>query len=196
MIDESKIIITDDYMPQEDFNLIKGFIMGNEMAWYWVGNYGGGYPLMEHIFYSEKRGPELHVGTPMVNTTAFRYVDPLIARIKPAGLVRIRANCNWRTDINTMEQRAWHTDVPFECTTGIYYLHDSDGCTVLDNDGDPLEIETKANRFVEFPSSYQHAATPFTTPERRVLINFNFHRGHMSPNTTTIQSGISNPEHW
>ena len=43
-------------------------------------------------------------------------------------------------------------------------------------DDEPLECETKGNRLVEFPSQYQHTVTPMTTPERRVLINFNFMR--------------------
>ena len=82
-----------------------------------------------------------------------------------------------RDSTSTMTQRDWHVDVPFDCTTAIYYLHDSDALTIFkDGDNEPLEVETKANRLVEFPSQYQHTVTPMTTPERRVLINFNFIR--------------------
>ena len=76
-----------------------------------------------------------------------------------------------------MTQREWHVDVPFDCTTAIYYLHDSDALTLFkDGDNEPFECETKANRLVEFPSQYEHAVSPMTTPNRRVLINFNFIR--------------------
>ena len=195
-LDESKIIVTDDFLPEENFEKVRDAILGHKMAWYWSGNLAGGYPLMEHIFWSERKGAELHCGSPIVNTAAFSVVDALIARISPAAIVRIRANCNWRTDTKIMEQRGWHTDVPFKCMSGIYYLHDSDGCTIFDNGDDPLEVETKANRFVEFPSEYLHAATPFTTPERRVLINFNYHKSEVKQGETTIIGGMSNPEHW
>jgi hypothetical protein len=195
-IDESKIIVTDDFLPEKDFAIVRDYILGNQMSWYWVGNYAGGYPLMEHVFYSEKRGPELHVGTPMVNTTAFRAIDPVIARLQPASLIRVRANCNWRTN-DKMQQRDWHTDVPFECQSGIYYMHDSDACTVFkDGTNEQIEVETKENRFIQFPSTYEHAATPFTEGVRRVVLNINFHINKIIPNVTTITTGTSNPEHW
>lgn len=195
-LDESKIIIEDDFLPERDFDIVRGYILSDKMAWYWSGNYGGGYPIMEHVFYSEKRGPELYAGTPMVNTTAFRYIDPIIGKLAPAGLVRVRANCSWRTDVNIMRQRDWHNDVSFDCTTAILYLHDSDGCTVFKDGDDQVEVETKANRLVKFPSSYEHAVTPFTTPERRCVVNINYHPSVVHPNRTTIATGTTNPEHW
>ena len=131
----------------------------------------------------------------MVNTTAFRAIDPVIARLQPASLIRVRANCNWRTDTNTMQQRDWHTDVPFECQSSVYYMHDSDGCTVFKDGKEDLLVETKENRFVQFPSHYEHAATPFTVGTRRVVININFHVNKIIPNVTTITTA-TNPEHW
>ena len=195
-IDDTKIIIEDDFLPEKDFEIVKNYILGDKMAWYWSGNLAGGYPLMEHIFYSEKRGPELYAGTPMVNTTAFRFIDPVLAKISPAGLVRVRANCSWRTDVNTMQQRGWHTDVTFDCTTAILYLHDSDGCTIFKDGDDHVEVETKANRLVKFPSLYEHAATPFTTTERRCVLNINYHPNTVNMNKATIATGTTNPEHW
>ena len=196
-LDDSKIICEDNFLPEKDFNLVRDYILSYKMAWYWSGNYGGGYPIMEHVFYSEKRGPELYAGLPMVNTTAFRYIDPVLAKLAPAGLVRVRANCSWRTDVNTMQQRGWHNDVSFDCTTAILYLHDSDGCTVFKDGDDQAEVETKANRLIKFPSSYEHAATPFTTPERRCVLNINYHpAATVNPNKTIIMTGTTNPEHW
>ena len=130
----------------------------------------------------------------MIASAGMEVMQPILESFQYAALIRIRAICNWRTDTNKMTQRAWHVDVPFDCTTAIYYLHDSDALTLFkDGDNEPFEVETKANRLVEFPSQYEHAVTPMTTPERRVLINFNFIRANkIELDKTFIAHGMSN----
>ena len=175
MIDESKIIVKDNYLSDDDYEPIKRYFMGNQCYWYYCGNYGGGYPQMEHTFHSELVGTQRYPNTPMVATQGMEVMSPLLRSFDYSALIRIRAICNWKTDPSTMTQRDWHVDVPFDCTTAIYYLHDSDGKTIFkDGDKEPLECETKANRLVKFPSSYEHSVTPFTTPNMRSVINFNY----------------------
>ena len=173
-LDYSKFEIIDDYLPEDQYNQLRKYILGPDCYWYFCGNYGGGYPQMEHVFYNELVGPQRYARTDTVSD-AINVLSPILATFNYACLVRIRAILNWRTDTNTMTQRDWHVDVPFDCTTAIYYLHDSDGKTIFkDGDNEPLECETKANRLVKFPSSYEHSVTPFTTPNMRSVINFNF----------------------
>ena len=174
-LDYNKFKIIDDYLPEDQYTQLRDYFLGPECYWYFCGNYGGGYPQMERVFYSELVGTQRHRGTPMNETRGMHILRPILDSFNYAALIRIRAVCNWKT--GTMTQRDWHVDVPFDCTTAIYYLHDSDGCTIFeDGDNEPLECDTKANRLVEFPSQYRHSTTTFTHPERRVLINFNFIR--------------------
>ena len=173
-LDYSKFEIIDDYLPEDQYNQLRKYFLGPDCYWYFCGNYGGGYPQMEHVFYNELVGPQRYAHTDTVSD-GINALSPILATFNYACLVRIRAILNWRTDTSTMEQRDWHVDVPFDCTTAIYYLHDSDGKTIFkDGDKEPLECETKANRLVKFPSSYEHSVTPFTTPNMRSVINFNF----------------------
>ena len=174
MIDESKIHVYDDYLEPFEHKQLRDYLLGPKMYWYYCGNYSGGYPQMERVFYNEFVGPQRVEGVPFVKNEISIF-DRITGKMNFSALIRIRAICNWKT--GTMSQRDWHVDVPFDCTTAIYYLHDSDALTIFkDGDNEPLEVETKANRLVEFPSQYQHTVTPMTTPERRVLINFNFIR--------------------
>lgn len=178
-VDENKIIVKDNYLSKEDYVSVRDYFMGNQCYWYYSGNYSGGYPQMEHVFHNELVGTQRYAGTPMIANQGMHVMKPLLESFDHAALIRIRAICNWKTDPNTMTQRDWHVDVPFDCTTAIYYLHDSDALTLFkDDDNEPLEVETKANRLVEFPSQYQHSVTTMTTPTRRVLINFNFIRAN------------------
>ena len=172
MIDESKIHVYDDYLEPFEHKQLRDYLLGPKMYWYYCGNYGGGYPQMERVFYNEFVGPQRVEGVPFVKNEISIF-DRITGKMNFSALIRIRAICNWKT--GTMSQRDWHVDVPFDCTTAIYYLHDSDGKTIFkDGDNEPLECETKANRLVKFPSSYEHAVTPFTTPNMRSVINFNF----------------------
>ena len=174
-VDETKIIVNDNYLPKNDYEIIRNYFLGPECYWYYCGNYSGGYPQMEHVFHNEVVGTQCYAGVPFVAGQGMRIMQSILDSFQYAALIRIRAVCNWKT--GTMSQRDWHVDVPFDCTTAIYYLHDSDGCTLFeDGDNEPFQVETKANRLVQFPSQYRHTTTPFTTPDRRVLINFNFIR--------------------
>ena len=176
-VDETKIIVNDNYLQKDAYESIRNYFMGNDMYWYYCGNYSGGYPQMEHTFHNETVGTQCYAGVPFVAGQGMHIMKPILDSFQYAALIRIRAVCNWRT--GTMTQREWHVDVPFDCTTAIYYLHDSDGCTIFeDGDNEPFEVETKGNRLVEFPSQYRHSTTPFTTPARRALINFNFIRAN------------------
>ena len=174
-VDETKIIVRDNYLPSDTFEPIRNYFMGNDMYWYYCGNYSGGYPQMEHTFHNETVGTQCYAGVPFLAGQGMHIMKPLLNSFQYAALISIRAVCNWNT--GTMSQREYHVDVPFDCTTAIYYLHDSDGCTIFeDGDNEPFEVETKENRLVEFPSQYRHSTTTFNTPSRRVLINFNFIR--------------------
>ena len=189
MIDESKIHVYDDYLEPFEHKQLRDYLLGPKMYWYYCGNYSGGYPQMERVFYNEFVGPQRVEGVPFVKNEISIF-DRITGKMNFSALIRIRAICNWKT--GTMAQRDWHVDVPFDCTTAIYYLHDSDGCTLFeDGDNEPFEVETKANRLVEFPSQYRHSATPFTTPNRRILINFNFIRPNQAKdNDTFVMHGL------
>ena len=180
----SNIVIEDNYLQQDQFDRLRSFMMSDQIAWYYSGNYGGNYPLMEHWFHRENQGPERHPNTPFLNTQ-YEILNPLLMQLNPIAILKIRANCNWRT--HNEEQRVFHTDITAESTTSILYINHSDGCTIF-KDCDTI-VESVANRFVTFPSNMLHAARPFTTPERRVLINFNYIARKQEAHHNVIKTG-------
>ena len=171
-----KIQIVDNYLTNLEFDKLSSYILSEDMSCYYLGNYGGSYPLMERVFWSEEHGQERFGRTPFLNND-YTHLAPLMRKLNPIATLRVRANCNWRTNPNDMQQRGCHTDFPksVHATTSIFYINDNDGCTVFKDD-DTI-CESKANRLLTFPSTMGHAATPFTNTERRVLININYHGG-------------------
>lgn len=165
------IEVIDNYLERNQFEMIKNLLESKDFPWYYHGNYGGDYPLTEFWFWHDTRG-KCTLGKTNIIDNYFDVLTPLLCQLNPLALIRIRANCNWRTQ--AAKQRAWHRDTTVDCTTSILYINSNDGCTIFKDDD--TVVESVENRFITFPSHMQHAATPVTNTERRILINFNYHK--------------------
>ena len=126
-------------------------------AFYWI-----------HTFHNRQR----------VESEYFEILYPLLDKINPKALVRIRANCNTITD--RIIKHGYHTDVPewTNCTTSIFYLNTNNGYTKFKEDGIALTdgsiVNSVANRLLTFPSDTRHTSTTATDVTQRVVINFNY----------------------
>jgi len=99
----------------------------------------------------------------------YSVLAPIIEKIKPQALVRIKANLiPVAKEIFVSE---FHTDNLFKCLTGIYYLNTTNGPTVFET-GE--RVNSVANRFVVFDSDLRHASSRCTDHKRRCVINFNY----------------------
>jgi len=107
-----------------------------------------------------------------VESQYFDILHPLLNKINPKALVRIRANCNTITD--RVIEHGHHTDVAewVNCTTSIFYLNTNNGYTKFKEDGSI--VNSVANRLCSFPSSTRHTSTTATDVTQRVVINFNY----------------------
>ena len=54
---------------------------------------------------------------------------PLIEKLKPLSLIRIKANLNPPTE--KLIESDYHTDTDFKCKAAIYYVNDNDGYTMI-----------------------------------------------------------------
>ena len=85
-------------------------------------------------------------------------------------LIRIKANCNPRSD--RIIKHGFHIDTTTKCTTAIFYVNSNNGYTEFE---DGTKVESIENRFVTFPSHLQHTGTTCTDQKRRIVINFNYY---------------------
>ena len=107
-----------------------------------------------------------------VESKYFDILFPLLDKINPRALVRIRANCNTITD--RIIEHGYHTDVPewTNCNTSIFYLNTNNGYTLFEEDGS--KVQSVANRLCTFPCAVRHSSTTATDVTQRVVINFNY----------------------
>lgn len=162
------ITIIDNFLDDKSFKTLQDHIMGPWFPWVYndalltnVSDTSLYDFQFVHTFYKDHKP----------HSDLLHILDPILAKISPAAVLRIKANLNPRTD-NLYLHRA-HTDVEnYKCTTALFYINTNDGYTVFE---DGTKVESVANRFVSFNSTMMHAGTSCTNQKIRVVINFNYH---------------------
>lgn len=113
-----------------------------------------------HIFYIDQK----------INSQYYNLIAPLIDKIKPKSLLKIKANLLTKTHKHM--EHGYHVDFnDKKITTGIFYLDDSNGYTKFKNG---KKIKSSSNTYVEFNSSLEHTGATQTDEKTRLVINFNY----------------------
>ena len=167
----SEIQIYDNYLNREDFDSIKfemalePFTTNNPMPWYYQTfkvKQDDSQQQFTHHFYTNQSP----------NSDYFNLLKPLLNKINPLSLIRIKANLQLRD--NDIKESGMHIDVNIisqEQKTGIFYMNTNNGKTVFE---DGKTIDSVENRMVIFPSSLRHNGTTHTDTPYRCVINFNW----------------------
>ena len=116
-----------------------------------------------HDFFSEMyRSPHIEV------------LFPIIGRIKPMAIWRIKANLQLHG--GEAYKSNWHYDFtgdgyPVEnMETAIYYVNSNNGYTEFTD----CKVDSVANRMVFFPSNTKHRGVNASNVKARYVINFNY----------------------
>jgi len=155
--------IKDNYLSVEDHLVLKTIMESNTFPWYYnkdkVYNKDKLFHYQfVHLFYEDN----------IVNSDYFNKLNPVIKKLKPLSLVRIKANCNPISD--KLIEFDKHPDQYFKCKAAIYYLNDNNGYTMIEG----KKVESKANRMVLFDADKEHYGTNSTNCNNRMVINFNY----------------------
>tara|TARA_R100001594_G_scaffold12224_1_gene27311 strand:- start:365 stop:844 length:480 start_codon:yes stop_codon:yes gene_type:complete len=155
--------IMDDYLIGEEYNNLKASLESDLFPWYYNNQIVEEknklfYYQFVHIFYKDNN----------INSNSFNIVEPLIKKLKPYSLIRIKANLNPIT--HELIKSENHTDQRFKCKIAIYYVNNNNGYTMIEN----KKVESKGNRMVLFNSDKKHYGTNSTNCNNRMVINFNY----------------------
>lgn len=167
------INIVDNYLPEKQFFELFNYMKDFSFDWHLsnivkddtknpIGN-----QQFCHLFY------RMHQHNPRT----FPMMLPVLEKINPVGLIRIKANLSLST--KEVEEGGIHIDVQDEDTpdcvrTSILYMNTNDGYTIFE---DGTKVESVMNRFVTFPHTLKHAGTTCTNAPFRMVINFNYVTG-------------------
>lgn len=153
--------IIDNYLEKSHFEQIESVYLSDTMPWH-----------MSQVNDNDKNNTyfihAIHTGHTIVSNYS-NPIIPLIEKINPHALLRIKANLYVRTD--NLITHAPHIDYSHEHKAAIFYVNTNDGFTIL-NDG--TKIESVANRLLMFEAHKQHQSTNCTNERARVNININY----------------------
>ena len=160
------IVIRKNFLEEKDFIGLRGLFMSNLFPWFLSGKNQDNLRERDfqfvHIFYEKNN----------VNSNFFDWMNPLLNKIKPFSIIRIKANLLTRT--SKIVDSGMHTDFTLpnnKVTTGIYYLDDSNGYTNFEK-GE--KIKSESNKYVSFDSKLKHCGSTCTDKDFRMVINLNY----------------------
>ena len=164
--------IEDNFLARKDLDELQNLLMGDTFPWYYqptidFADDEDKYQFT-HIFYDAYIPISVNI----------KIINPLVDRIEPLSLWRVKANLLTRTP-NIIEN-TFHTDIGnlidkpkklAQWTTSIFYVNTNNGYTKFE---DGTKVESVANRVVTFPANMKHTGTSCTNEKTRVVINFNY----------------------
>jgi len=155
--------IIDNVLSQEQADTIENVMYStNDFPWFF--NHGVTYAdnkdfYFVHLFYRNHN----------VSSTFFYLIEPLIEKLCPRALIRIKGNL-YPLD-ETDNQADWHVDYNYQHSGAIYYVNTNNGSTMLT---DGTCIDSVKNRLLIFEPHTLHKSISCTDMPARVNINFNF----------------------
>ncbi len=169
--------IYDNYLPEHEFRQLQYLMTSNMIPWYHfnfivsnkeaVFEDGGDASVYHaqfvHMFYAEHEP----------KSNFYKDILPLLNKIQPKALVRIKANLGPATPKRV--RSGFHVDfddTPDNMKTAVFYLNNNNGSTLFE---DGTEIESVENRLVVFDSKLQHTGVSCTDQKARYLINLNYY---------------------
>tara|TARA_B100000073_G_C23730835_1_gene570729 strand:+ start:2112 stop:2621 length:510 start_codon:yes stop_codon:yes gene_type:complete len=166
VLKDSDLNVIDDYLDDVNFKKVSGVMLSTNFPWFYNDNIVSkddeGYFQFVHSIYSDC----------LPRSDYFNLLEPILNKIEPKGLVRIKANLTTRTEQHITHKQ--HTDLPFilpNSYTSVLYLNSNNGGTVF---GKGNVVNSLSNRLVTFPMHKKHSGKTCTDEKRRVVINFNY----------------------
>ena len=177
--------IEDNFLDQNTFDGLQTLMIGKgevkeKFAWYYSDGIDFKYESSDPLDYFNYMFVHVFYFRAFACSPLFGNMEPLLVKISPMSLWRIKANLLTRTP--NIIKNTFHVDIldlPEEklkqWTTSIFYINTNNGYTEFE---DGTKVESIANRMVFFPSNVKHRGTSCTDEKTRVVINFNYFSRH------------------
>tara|TARA_R110000765_G_scaffold31685_1_gene73887 strand:- start:2553 stop:3059 length:507 start_codon:yes stop_codon:yes gene_type:complete len=160
--------IIDNFLDKQKYEEISSFIKGEEIPWYYekediIGNDKNKNGFFQHCFYTDYKP----------NSSGIDHINPLIKKIKPLSIIKIKANLIFR-DVDTINCGYHNDNKSSSAYTAIFFLTNCNSITTLMLGDKKLNVESKENRFLVFKSCVKHKVIYPNDIHKRYVINFNF----------------------
>ena len=117
----------------------------------------------------------------IISPLALEFLKPLLNKLKPEGLIRIKLNLTTKThklikyplhrDINVKYEKDTDQLKKDNYKVAIFYMNSNNGYTYFE---DGKKVKSVANRLLKFDNVMYHSGTTCTDENQRVVININY----------------------
>ena len=158
--------IIDDFLPQEEFDLLEDHMMGYYFPWYYMDRESYETETdtfqFQHTFYKGGEYPYI--------SEYYDLVKPILRKLNvdEKKLHRIKAILTTKTSEHRFS--GYHIDYK-DMTTVAFYVNTNNGYTEFQKGA---KIKSVANRAAIFDSNMVHGGHTATDQKTRVMINFNY----------------------
>ena len=178
------IRLTDDFLTQAEYKTLFDTLFFKKFPWqYSEYKVNGDFESIENFqfVHSFFRSENHYGGLIHDKSDHFNLLLPILSRLEYIGLHRIKANLQplfkepYKSDFHTD-----YGDKNGTCeymTTGIYYVNTCNGYTEFE---DGSKVQSRANRWIQFPSNLAHRGVSQTDMRVKSVINFNFFTPHLN----------------
>ncbi len=158
--------VIDNFLDKDNFKILQDNLLSYNFPWYLtdgVNVVGDEFFQFNHHFYKEFK----------IMSHLYDLVEPLIKKIDPISLIRIKANLLTKTE--KIIEHGMHIDqsgksIP-KSKTAIFYCNSNNGYTKFENG---KKIESIENRLVIFNNNLYHSGSTCTDKKVRIVININY----------------------
>ena len=159
--------VIDDFLPQQDFDILQQSLLGNNIAWKFNSSIANKKTGQDQYMFVR---PFFDISKPSQNNWS-NFLHPLLLKLNAKYIFRIKANLRPRTSQGVLSP--YHTDMDLNQQTAIFYLNTNNGYTKFqDNSLD--DVKSVANRLVTFYGGLKHCGCSCTDENTRVLLNINY----------------------
>lgn len=169
-----EIKVYDNFLDTNNFLKIQEILLGEEFPWYCGSIIKQDNNTKTSI--EEKYNFQFYHTffiNPYYQSPAIDIIKPLLQKLEPMFLIRVKANLNPATNIHI--EHGMHNDIEANISdqsyTAVFYLNTNNGYTLFEA-GE--KVESLANRLVVFPRSLKHTGSTCTDVKRRAVLNLNF----------------------
>jgi hypothetical protein len=158
--------IVDNFLPEEEYKKIFEVMKDTGFDWHLADKITieqkekDIFFYLAHVFYNQ---------TSLYQSTFFQLMFPLLKKIDPKALIRVKANLYLNQGLGVVEH-AEHTDYPFAHKGALYSLNTCDGYTKIGKE----KISSVKNRIIFFDPSIPHCSTSCSDSKTRMNININY----------------------
>ncbi len=158
--------IIDNFLPKSSFKIIKNLISEADFPWGYLEKKTDAsnvstkkYCIFEHVVYSQN--------VPI--SPIFDELSVIFDKLDCRSLLNM--SCNLFIGSDNFIDTKINPIYPFPNTGVIYYLNNTDGYTIFEND---VKIENIENRLVLFDATKEYYNSNCTNMPRKLTISFNY----------------------